>query len=478
MTNKARNENLQVFAFDQVELDDFYTKGDFPDRIDDRFNAECFAMLGAMKSRSSKGVLSDLNAVRKRGAKHFMETYYKNYGHLSIGQNSGVVGIYVEGCSMLAAKAIQDDLFYNGQETSTRYIPFVDRPIISPMGVDESSEITQLYTDGMALYSEIQDPVFNFVKESHPVPEGVTEKDWDKTLRARTFDITRSLLFAGTTTLVAWHGLIETLCRRVPALMAHPLEEVRQIAEQLMVQLIDKYPSSFQWPSDEVVENRHQDYAYIERLMHLKQDESECILSYSDHRLVKELIDKDGGLTPIDERGHRQPLPRAVGNLIDVHAYLPMDFGSWRDLQRHRMEGCHAGLLTPKLGFHRWYLSQMPDDVVEHVEDFLIRVEKTYNHLLSTGTCNADEAQYILPMGYKLQTYIKGDLKQMTYMTELRSGLTVHPTARFSAIGIGMAINQYMKDQFGIEQTCRLCMEDDTLTVKRGQQNIDGINDL
>jgi Thymidylate synthase complementing protein. len=140
------------------------------------------------------------------------------------------------------------------------------------------------------------------------------------------------------------------------------------------------------------------------------------------------------------------------------------------------MEGCHSGVLTPYMGFHKWYLSQMPDDVKERVETFLQKVESTYENVIKE--CSEYEAQYMVPMGYKLQTYMKGDLRQMAYMTELRSGLTVHPTARFTAVGVGMAINKHMEDHFGLEQVCRLNLEDDTLTVKRGQQNIDGVNDL
>jgi len=84
---------------------------------------EDVAMLQALHSRSSRGIHGHLEALAKRGSGNFMDTYYIGYGDKSIG-DCGTTTIFIEGVSMLVAKAIQDWSLYSGQEASTRYIPF------------------------------------------------------------------------------------------------------------------------------------------------------------------------------------------------------------------------------------------------------------------------------------------------------------------------------------------------------------------
>lgn len=481
--------NIELAVFDQVELDDYYRTGEFPENLEGRFTAESFAMLGALKSRSGEGVLKDLDKVRKRGAEHFMETYYKKYGHLSIGQNSGVVGIYIEGCSMIAAKIIQDDLHYNGQETSTRYLTFAESPVFLPEceNGDMDSAVYGLVKEGKELYADIQAPIFNHLKAHTPMPEGGDPKVWDKTLKARTFDITRSLLPAGTTTLVAWHGLIETLCRRVPVLQAHPLPEVSIIGDRLMEMLVGKYPSSFAVPqtNDAIARNEDKLDHLMNESMIVDRDVVRLLPERMQNNAVFNVTDYDHFRVVVDDkfirekflcdRMRKMPLPRTVGSMVDITFYPVMDFGSWRDLQRHRMGGAFAEILTPRRGFHKWYLAQMPEAIKEKVEAYLEKVSALYEEY--EDHMDELEFQYIVPMGFKLQAILNGDLRQMTYMCELRSGLTVHPTARYTAIGLGKAINIFLKDNFDLDPVVRLCMDEDTLTLKRGQQDIDGIRE-
>ena len=69
--------------------------------------AEALAMLQALHSRSVGGVAEHLAVLAEKGADKFMSTYYVGYGHKSIG-DCGFAVVFIEGVSMLAAKAIQD----------------------------------------------------------------------------------------------------------------------------------------------------------------------------------------------------------------------------------------------------------------------------------------------------------------------------------------------------------------------------------
>ena len=87
--------------------------------IYDEFNPEDTAMMQALYSRSAESVTEHVAKVRQSGTGKFMEKYYVGYGHASIA-DCGSTTIFIEGVSMLVAKAVQDWPLYSGQETSSR----------------------------------------------------------------------------------------------------------------------------------------------------------------------------------------------------------------------------------------------------------------------------------------------------------------------------------------------------------------------
>ena len=78
--------------------------------------------------------------VKASGSGKFMERFYVGYGHQSIA-DCGSTTLFIEGVSMLAAKAIQDWPLYAGQEGSTRYIDMSKQPIYDPVRSKASQAI-------------------------------------------------------------------------------------------------------------------------------------------------------------------------------------------------------------------------------------------------------------------------------------------------------------------------------------------------
>jgi thymidylate synthase ThyX len=84
---------------------------------------EALAMLQAFYSRSAESIVSRVERLGKdlTSVKAALNKFYIGYGHQSIG-DCGTVTVFVENVSILAAKALQENPLYNGQECSTRYI--------------------------------------------------------------------------------------------------------------------------------------------------------------------------------------------------------------------------------------------------------------------------------------------------------------------------------------------------------------------
>jgi thymidylate synthase ThyX len=203
-------------------------------------DAEENAMLQALHSRSLGGIDAHLMKLATKGARDFMQMYYVGYGDKSIGDD-GTTTVFVEGISMLAAKAIQDSQLYNGQESSTRYIDFSKQPFANPTGTDTGGTVLEslrtFYLEGLATMKKV-------LAERHPRQENEEEKIWQKAINARAFDIMRSFLPAGAATNLAWHTELRHAVDHLLRLRHHPLPEVRMIAETIASALNEKYPNS------------------------------------------------------------------------------------------------------------------------------------------------------------------------------------------------------------------------------------------
>ena len=122
-------------------------------------------------------------------------------------------------------------------------------------------------------------------------------------------------------------------------------------------------------------------------------------------------------------------------------------------------------LLTPHLGFEKWYLEQLPSGLREKAERFISdQLEKIENLDVSR-----EEQQYYLPMGYRVPIRINGDLPALVYLVELRSSPSVHPTLQRKAVMMA----KELKRLFG-QHGLLLHVQEGTgrFDIKRGKQDI------
>src|SRR3989344_853641 len=203
-------------------------------------NPESSAMLQALHARSIGGLESHLKILSEKGPENFMKNFYVGYGHKSIG-DCGTASLFIEGISMLAAKAIQDWPLYSGQESSTRYIDFQIQPFKNPAGTQEGEEIVESYRK---FYMEALEPTKEHVKKQFPIKEGEKETIYNKAIAARAFDILRGFLPAGSTTNLAWHTNLRQAADKIALLRHHPLLEVRNTAEAIERALLLAFPNS------------------------------------------------------------------------------------------------------------------------------------------------------------------------------------------------------------------------------------------
>ena len=219
--------------------------------IYDEFNPEDTAMMQALYSRSAESVTVHADKVKQSGSGKFMEKYYVGYGHASIA-DCGSTTIFIEGVSMLVAKAVQDWPLYSGQETSSRYIDMSRQAIIDPVGTSMSRATLDKW---MAFYTGSQAAVGEHLRVKYPRRKDEDEAVYEQAIKARTFDILRGFLPAGVTTQLSWHTNLRQAHDKLAFLHHWPLPEVRAVADGIHNLLRARYGHSF---SHKVDENQEQ----------------------------------------------------------------------------------------------------------------------------------------------------------------------------------------------------------------------------
>ena len=194
---------------------------------------QAYAM--AKYSRSSLSMKESLRELNEQKAEKFLNTFYFQYGHRSIADLAHVA-LAVEKLSLLAAIALVDEQRWDGQERSTRYQNFQKSGYYTP-DFGDNQQAAELYQDAIVdlfqHYRSLSEIVFQFLAGRTPKPEEMKQEAYERTLRARAFDITRYLLPLATNTSLGEIVNARTLETQVSRLLSDPHEEIRHLGELL-----------------------------------------------------------------------------------------------------------------------------------------------------------------------------------------------------------------------------------------------------
>lgn len=436
-------------------------------------NPEAVAMLQAMYSRDPNSVFEHLKKVAEKGADGFMKTYYVEYGHKSIA-DCATATFFIEGVSMLACKAIQDTMLYAGQEASTRYLDFVTAPFVDPMKYRVIG--TELLARYRAFYMKALPALIEHFTNRFPMEEGWNEGVYKKAIKARAFDVARGFLPAGAQSSAAWHANLRLVADRIPMLRNHPLEEVREVAHALYALCSERFAASFGhkvYPVAEAYNALTMGNSYYYE-PHSKKLIPECVTLHSkiDTLELLELvhvIDESGKTVNIlEERPQYSEVPKWLGITGNMRVGFPIDFGSYRDIQRHRALNARMPLLTTKLGFEQWYVDELPPCLISEALELVADAAK-FATSLEENKADRFAAQYYVPMGFRVPYDASGDLPAVTYLIERRARADVHPTLRVRMYELA----HLAAKEFG---DCGLTLYVDPnpneFSLKRGQQDI------
>src|SRR5438128_10786490 len=151
---------------------------------------QAYAM--AKYSRSALSMKESLKEISQQKAEKFLNTFYFQYGHRSIADLAHIA-LAIEKLSILAAISVADEQRWDGQERSTRYQDFKKSGYYTPEFADQSDlRLYKQTVDGLFTeYESLSERMFQYLSEITPKPADMKLDSYERTLRARAFDISR-----------------------------------------------------------------------------------------------------------------------------------------------------------------------------------------------------------------------------------------------------------------------------------------------
>jgi thymidylate synthase ThyX len=197
---------------------------------------EVLAYAMAKYSRSSLSMRESLAEISSQRAEQFLNTFYFQYGHRSIADLAHIA-FAIERLSLLAAIVLVDEQRWDGQERSTRYQNFMKSGWYLPEFGDQHAAAAKIYVDTIdklfAAYQHTTAAVLEALRRRVPCPETLKPDAYERTLKARAFDVARYLLPLATNTSLGQIVNARTLETQVARLLSSGFAEVRDLGNKL-----------------------------------------------------------------------------------------------------------------------------------------------------------------------------------------------------------------------------------------------------
>ena len=416
-------------------------------------------IVGNMENRGT----SQLVATRK--AEEFYERVLVGYGDDSVAELGGA-HIAIEDVSNIATKVLQDArIGLSPLEKSTRYVYFNQKPDGKYRYVREptimKSEFAQEYEQACDLlfdtYSKLIDPMAQVVQKQYPKDEKTSDRAYASSVRAKVCDVLRCLLPASTQTNTGIYGNGRAFEYLLLKMYAHPLQEIRDIAATSQTELSSMIPSFVRRANDKYGQSGQEYFKNTSReaqgalaqynlhesdsgnsaqikeveLVHFDADAQEkvvaAIMFEHSNKPLSELYSQAMKLSGaekekiilayIGNRLNRRQKPGRAFENVHYAFSLCGNFGMYRDLQRHRMLTQARQPLSTTHGF------EMPPELAaagfeKEAREAVENAASVYKKIAKKMPL---EAQYVVPMGYRISWYFNLTIREAYHLIELRS---------------------------------------------------------
>lgn len=431
-----------------------------------------------------KGILDSLGGGAGSGegfatalvkARDFFQRILIGYGDDSVGE-LGMAHVAFEDVSQIMAKRLEETRLGSPSEKSTRYVVFEKGGYYKPnaiMGSKLADEYVQTCDMLFEAYASKVEPMKSFVRDKWPITEfefngrkiqQMTDEAevkkakaaYETSVKAKALDVLRYYLPAATLTNLGMTANGRAFEYLVTKLMSDELEEARQAGKLMHEELSKVIPSLVKRaaPSSYISETKKGMRAFASAklsgtrirkqpmvtLVGYDKDAEEKIVAtalyqFSHHpmtqlrKMAKKMAPEER-MKVIDEfmgkRSNRRERPLRAAEAAYYQFDVLSDYGAYRDLQRHRMMTQIPQLLTVQNGY------DTPPEIAEagFAQDFEQCMKKAAATFRKIAAEMPNEAQYAVPMAYRIRYAMQFNLREAYHLIELRSVPQGHPSYR------------------------------------------------
>ena len=420
----------------------------------------------AKYSRSPLSAREIVQELTEEEADKFQDKWVIGYNHSSVAELA-TVPLCFEGVSIVASMFLESWQRPGYSEKSTRYQVFSRDSFVTPPGAPSTMKAFagRFYDAYEDLNKKLLPRVAELMGKDPKDPKSLE----DRLVKARTFDNVRYLLPAGTGTNLAWVGNTRDARYMISAARGHTNPEFQALGDatatavgelcpvfmkgaeadsfEPMIRSLGNLSPKFKLSSPSWYVDLHRKHLLVDPVLVQKSFESVVADRYG--------MSWTAFCKHMDERGKRG-VPK-VFRTIPVSFDVMMDYGAYRDLQRHRRCEISAEPLTINYGY------VVPDDIAG------TELEPQYRAAMDSIQAYDDDAvvhdpdlmQYMVPLGYLHRSIFDMDLQELYYITELRT----QPQGHISYRRIAYEMYKLGKERFGpLMNWCR-AIEPDSIGV-------------
>ena len=397
---------------------------------------------------------------------------FSEYGDDSVAQ-LGSVHVACEGFSNIAIKVLERGRLMSYLEQSTRYIPYTDRP----GGRWKYHVPAELQGGVRRQYVEALDRLFATYADFIPAIQthllskvsavDAADPAIRRAIRARSLDVARGLLPAATRSNVGIHGSGHAFEQLLVRLRASDNQEVQYAGSLLLTELrkvmpafvsrVDRPERGVAW--SQYLKDTRREFETVARRVAIDlrqgspiEDARVELLEFDPEAEKKVLaaalyVASDSSeaaiLRTIDDMteeqrsnllrlyvGDRMNRRQKPGRALERSSYtfdIVGDYGSFRDLQRHRMMSIEWQPLGMNLGF------DLPELVSEaglesSWREAMAVAGSVYDRILTY--CGPDISCYAVPLAFRVRYYMHLNARELMHIAELRSSPQGHENYR------------------------------------------------
>ena len=439
-----------------------------------------FLDAGGLEAARLGGAGGDAGARR---AEQLFERVFVEYGDDSVAQLGGV-HLACEGSSNILTKVLEWGRLMAYLEQSTRYIPYDDRPD-GRYRYHVPAELTGALRERYVATLDRSFDVYRawlpklraFFEAKFPRDPAESEAVHRMTIRAKALDTLRGMLPAATTSNVGLYGTGQAYEQLLLRMRAHPLREVRDCADLMLVELRKVIPAFLK--RVDVPERGGVWSAYLEETRRETRDVARRLLAPEPACGPGERGRADGPvsaseevtLSDFDPDGEAKVVAAALyavssrpdAELLEIARRMTLeersavlaayvgkrlnrrhrpgrafertsyrfdvlgDYGAFRDLQRHRLLTLEWQRLTPRHGY------VVPEAIAEAgaADDWrraLIESAELHDAIEAVGL--PEVASYAVAMAYRVRFYMDMNAREAMHVIELRTTPQGHPAYR------------------------------------------------